>query len=151
MDRLMTLAACARRRGVNRSTVTRWKQAGLLVMQDNRVEADASDRLLQEHRGCAESPVYAQALAADMIFRAKLRKLECEARQARLVEAEAVRKRWTAIRSALEALILAWAAEVAPQIAPLNNERQIRDVLMRECRTLLERARDAVIQAREAT
>lgn len=151
MDRLMTLAAYARRRGVNRSTVTRWKQAGLLVMQDNRVDAEASDRLLHEHRGCEKSPVYAQARAADMIFRAKLRKLECEARQARLVEAEAVRRRWAAIRSALEALILAWPAEVAPQIAPLNDERQIRDVLMRECRTLLERAREAVIRAREAT
>ncbi|MGH8248845.1 MAG: hypothetical protein ACREUU_20750 [Gammaproteobacteria bacterium] len=83
-----------------------------------------------------------------MVFRAKLRQLEFERRQARLVEAVEVRERWAAICAAAQRELEAWPATVAPGLVPLTDERGVRDALKREVYALLGRLRSAVIGAR---
>ena len=79
---------------------------------------------------CQQPASYAQAKLADMIFRAKLRRLEFETKQGRLVEAEIVKQRWAAILVVLKERILATPDKLAPELTALTDERQEGDELV---------------------
>jgi hypothetical protein len=65
MADLVTQAEFARRRGVSRKTVTKWKQAGKLVMQGELVDVEASEaRLAHTARADAAPTPKAQEPAA---------------------------------------------------------------------------------------
>jgi hypothetical protein len=73
-----------------------------------------------------------------MVYRARLRKLEFETRQGKLIEAAIVKDRWAAILVVLKERILAVPDKLSPEVAALADERQVRDVLKREMHALLQ-------------
>ncbi len=136
-------AEFARRHGVAKSTISRWKAAGLLVIDDGKIDVAESERLIEAHRTALD-----KAKTAEMVFRAKLRALDFEKRREQLVEADLVKARWAAIGDGVRLELEAWPEAVVPCVAPLTDERQVRDALKRAVHDLLRRLRTAVIEAR---
>jgi hypothetical protein len=160
-DRLMTQAEYARHRGKSRQYISRLAKAGVLVMRGGKVDAAASDAVLDDRpepvsERVAAAPLetaptgttLAQAKTADMVFKARLRKMEYDQRMGRLMETDLFRQRIEAILVAIKETVMAWPNRVAPEVAPLTDERQVWDVLMREARVLLNDTRSAVQYAR---
>jgi hypothetical protein len=58
-----------------------------------------------------------------MLFRAKLRRLEFDTRQGKLVEAAGVKERWAAILVVIKERILAIPDKLAPELTALTDER----------------------------
>lgn len=157
----MSQAEYARHRGKSRQYISRLAKAGVLVQRGGKVDVAASDAVLDDRPEPVSERVvagptevapsgatFAQARTADMVFRAKLRKLEHDVRVGKLVEAELVKQRWAAIYVAIKERILAWPNRVAPEITPLTDERQVRDTMMREARTLINDIKADVQYAR---
>ncbi len=157
----MTQSEYARHRGKSRQYIHRLAKAGVLVMRGGKVDVAASDAVLDDRpepvsERVAAAPVevasggttYAQAKTADMVFRAKLRKLEHDVRVGKLVEAELVKQRWSSIYRVIVDRILAWPNRLAPELAALTDERQVRDVITREARALINELRADVQYAR---
>ncbi|MGD1074345.1 MAG: hypothetical protein ABSB15_29930 [Bryobacteraceae bacterium] len=114
--RLMTKTEYAKYRGVSKPCITKLAKNGVLVLRGGKVDVHASDTVLDDRpvddvdpppahafsvgpppRPVAESlgqagASFGQARTVEMVFRAKLRRLEFETKQGRLIEAEAVRK-----------------------------------------------------------
>ena len=91
---------------------------------------------------------YAQAKLADMVFRAKLRCLEFETRQGKLIEAALVKERWAAILVVLKERVLAVPDKLAPEVTALTDERQVRKALKREMNALLKAVHHDIQYAR---
>jgi hypothetical protein len=157
----MSQAEYARRRGKSRQYISRLAKAGVLVLSNAKVDVAASDAVLDDRpertsEAATATPLdagpqttsYAQAKLADMVFRAKLRKLEYEVRQGKLIEAEVVKTRWAAILVELKERILALSDKLAPELTALTEERQVREVLKREMHALLNALRGDVQYAR---
>jgi hypothetical protein len=160
-DRLVTQAEYARHRGKSRQYISRLAKAGVLVMRGGKVDVAASDAVLDDRpepvsERVAAAPVetaptgttFAQARTADMVFKARLRKMEYDQRMGKLMETDLFRQRVEAILVAIKETVMAWPNRVAPEIAPLTDERQVWEVLMREVRVLLNDTRSAVQHAR---
>ena len=113
--RLMTKSEYAKHRGVSKPYITKLAKNGVLVLRGGKVDVRASDTVLDDKpvedvdppaqsspagsppRAVAEplgqaGASFGQARTVEMVFRAKLRRLEFETKQGRLIEAEAVRK-----------------------------------------------------------
>src|SRR5581483_8736402 len=160
-DRLVTQAEYARHRGKSRQYISRLAKAGVLVMRGGKVDVAASDAVLDDRpepvsERVAAAPVetaptgttFAQTRTADMVFKARRRKIEYDQKMGRLMETDLFRQRVEAILVAIKETVMAWPNRVAPEIAPLTDERQVWDVLMREVRVLLNDTRRAVQHAR---
>jgi len=160
-DRLMSQAEYARHRGKSRQYISRLAKAGVLVMRGGKVDVAASDAVLDDRpepvsERVAAAPAdstptgttFAQAKTADMVFKAKLRKMEYDVRIGKLVEAELVKQRWSAIYRLIVDRILAWPNRLAPEVAALTDERQVREVILREARALVNELRADVQYAR---
>jgi hypothetical protein len=91
---------------------------------------------------------YAQAKLADMVFRAKLRRLEFETRQGKLIETAIVKERWAAILVVLKERILAVPDKLGPEVTAFTYERQVRDALKREMHALLKAVHSDIQYAR---
>jgi hypothetical protein len=95
---LMTQAEYARHRNKSPQYIGKLYKAGILVMRGRMVDAAASDAVLDDKPSekttvDSQAPAsYAQARLADMVFRAKLRRLEFDTRQGKLVEAAVVKR-----------------------------------------------------------
>ena len=96
----LSQAAYARWRGVNRSHITRLKQAGVLVMRGDRVASDAvlDDKPLDPVEpppsaagGQQQRTTFASARVALAVYRAKLAKLDFEFQSGLLIEAAGCR------------------------------------------------------------
>ena len=125
-----------------------------LVIRGRMVDAVASDAVLDDKPPERSAPdgqqpptSYAQAKLADMVFRAKLRRLEFETRQGKLIDAALVKERWAAILVVLKERILAVPDKLALEVA-LTNERQVRDALKREMNALLKAVHSDIQYAR---
>jgi hypothetical protein len=160
-EKWMSQADYARHRGKSRQYISRLAKAGVLVMRGGKVDANASDAVLDDRPEPmservtsaatdvpASGTTFAQARTADMVFRAKLRKLEHDVRTGKLIEADVVKQRWAAIYRQIVDAILAWPNRLAPEVAALTDERQVREVLMREARALINDLRAEVQYAR---
>ena len=151
---LMTQAQYAKHRSTSPQYIHKLAKAGVLVMRGRLVNVNASDAVLDdkpsEKMGTdgQQPSSYAQARLADMVFRAKLRRLEFETKQGRLVEAEIVKQRWAAILVVLKERILATPDKLAPELTALTDERQVRDALKREMHALLKTLQSEVRYAR---
>ena len=148
---LMTQAEYARHRNKSPQYIGKLYKAGVLVMRGRLVDAVASDAVLDDkpvERSAPDSQQpatsYAQAKLADMVFRAKLRRLEFETRQGKLIEAAIVKERWAAILVTLKERILA----VPGKLAALTDERQVREALKREMSALLKAVHSDIQYAR---
>ncbi len=157
----MTQAEYARHRGKSRQYISRLVMAGVLVMRGGKVDVAASDAVLDDRpepvsERVAAAPVetaptgttFAQARTADMVFKAKLRKMEYDVRMGKLVEAELVKQRWSTIYRLIVDRILAWPNRLAPEVAALTDERQVREAILREARALVNDLRADVQYAR---
>jgi hypothetical protein len=160
-DRLMTQAEYARHRGKSRQYISRLAKAGVLVMRAGKVDVASSDAVLDDRpepvsERVTSSPAevapagttFAQAKTADMVFKAKLRKMEYDVRMGKLVEAELVKQRWSAVLRLIVDRILAWPNRLAPEVAALTDERQVREAILREARALINDLRSEVQYAR---
>jgi hypothetical protein len=160
-DRLMTQAEYARHRGKSRQYISRLAKAGVLVMRAGKVDVASSDAVLDDRpepvsERVTASPAevapagttFAQAKTADMVFKAKLRKMEYDVRMGKLVEAELVKQRWSAVLRLIVDRILAWPNRLAPEVAALTDERQVREAILREARALINDLRSEVQYAR---
>ncbi len=157
----MTQAEYARHRGKSRQYISRLAKAGVLVLRGGKVDVAASDAVLDdrpepvsERVAAAQAEVapagttFAQAKTADMVFKAKLRKMEFDLRTGKLVEAEIVKQRWSTILRLIVDRILAWPNRLAPEVAALTEERQVREAILREARVLINDLRSEVQYAR---
>jgi hypothetical protein len=160
-DKLMSQAEYARHRAKSRQYISRLAKAGVLVMRGGKVDVAASDAVLDDRpepvsERVAAAPIetastgttFAQAKTADMVFKARLRKMEYDQRMGKLMETDLFRQRIEAILMVIKETAMAWPNRVAPEVAPLTDERQVWDVLMREVRVLLHDTRSAVQHAR---
>ena len=160
-DRLISQAEYARHRGKSRQYISRLAKAGALVMRGGKVDAAATDAVLDDRpepvsERVVTTPVdaapsvttFAQAKTADMVFKAKLRKMEYDVRMGKLVEAELVRQRWSTIYRLIVDRVLAWPNRMAPEVAALTDERQVRETILREARALVNDLRADVQYAR---
>jgi hypothetical protein len=157
----MTQAEYARHRGKSRQYISRLAKAGVLVMRGDKVDAPASDAVLDDRpepvsdrvaaapiEAASTGTTFAQAKTADMVFKARLRKMEYDQRMGKLMETDLFRQRIEAILVVIKETVMAWPNRVAPEVAPLTDERQVWDVLMREARVLLNDTHRAVQHAR---
>ena len=124
-------------------------------MRGRMVDAVASDAVLDDKPAERTAPdgqqppaSYAQAKLADMVFRAKLRRLDFDTRQGRLIEVEIVKERWAAILVVVKERILAVPDKLAPELTALTDERQMRDALKREMNALLKTIHSDIQYAR---
>ena len=160
-DKLMSQAEYARHRAKSRQYISRLAKAGVLVMRGGKVDVAASDAVLDDRpepvsERVAAAPIetastgttFTQAKTADMVFKARLRKMEYDQRMGKLMETDLFRQRIEAILMVIKETAMAWPNRVAPEVAPLTDERQVWDVLMREVRVLLHDTRSAVQHAR---
>lgn len=152
---LMTQAQYARHRNQSPQYIGKLAKAGVLVMRGRLVDAVASDAVLDDKPAERAAPdgqqpptSYAQAKLADMVFRAKLRRLEFETRQGKLIEAAIVKERWAAVLVVLKERILAVPDKLAPELTALTDERQTRDALKREMNALLKAIHSDIQYAR---
>ncbi len=145
---LMTQAEYARHRGVNRSHINRLAKRGILILRGKLVDAAASDAVLDDKpvdlvsqdpppgqfRASADASAqpagsFAQARTAEMIFRARLRKLEFETRTGKFLSADEVKVKWFTICRQVRDKLLALPSKLAPQLAALGDMKEIRDLL----------------------
>ena len=152
---LMTQAQYARHRNTSPQYIAKVAKAGALVMRGRMVDAVASDAVLDDKPAERTAPdgqqppaSYAQAKLADMVFRAKLRRLDFDTRQGRLIEVEIVKERWAAILVVVKERILAVPDKLAPELTALTDERQTRDALKREMNALLKTIHSDIQYAR---
>jgi len=142
---LMTQAQYARHRNKSPQYIGKLYKAGVLVMRGRLVDVTVTDAVLDDKpaektvpEGQQPPTSYAQAKLADMVFRAKLRRLVFETRQGKLIETAIVKERWAAILVVLKERILAVPDKLAPELTALSDERQVRDALKREMHALLK-------------
>ena len=151
---LMTQAEYARHRDKSPQYIAKLYKAGILVMRGRLVDVAASDAVLDDKPSekttvDGQPPAsYAQARLADMVFRAKLRRLEFDTRQGKLVEATVVKERWAAILVVIKERILAVPDKLAPELTALADERQVRDTLKREMHAILKAIHEDIQYAR---
>ena len=152
---LMTQAQYARHRNKSPQYIGKLYKAGVLVMRGRLVDVAATDAVLDDKQAERTVPdghqpptSYAQAKLADMVFRAKLRRLEFETRQGKLIEAAIVKERWAAILVVLKDRILAVPDKLAPEVTAFTDERQVRDALKREMHALLKAIHSDIQYAR---
>jgi hypothetical protein len=159
---VMTQAEFARHRGVNRSYISRLAQRGILVMRGKLVDAGASDAVLDDKpvedvdpppaaapaapppppasrpasgfmdHAAAARGTFAEARTVDKVFQARLRRLEFEARDKKLIDAEEARLTITdAVRRHRDGLLTV-PDRMAPILAAEADPRKVNAVLRAE-------------------
>jgi len=162
---LMTMAEYSRHRKVNRSHITRLAQRGILVMRGKLVDVAASDAVLDDKPVDVEPPQappppqfrpaadslggqsganFAQARTVEMVFRAKLRKLEYEARQGEMIKAEVVRKSMADAGRTIRDGILGLPDRLATVLAAESDAKKIHVTLKTELSRELEALANAI-------
>ena len=163
---LMTMAEYSRHRKVNRSYVTRLAQRGILVMRGKLVDVAASDAVLDDKPvdveplqatapppqlrpagdslGGQSGASFAQARTVEMVFRAKLRKLEYEARQGEMIKAEVVRRSMADAGRTIRDGILGLPDRLATVLAAESDAKKIHVTLKTELSRELEALANAI-------
>jgi hypothetical protein len=158
---LVTQANYARHRRVDRSYISRLAKRGILVLRGKLVDVAASDAVLDdrpvdvepqgpsqaphspqsppplESSGAVQPASFAQAKTVEMVFKAKLKKLEFEARAGKLIPSGEVKVKWFVIVRQIRDKLLAMPAKLAPQLAALSDVREVRELLDAEITALL--------------
>jgi phage terminase Nu1 subunit (DNA packaging protein) len=167
---LMTQAEYARYRKVNRSYINRLAKRGVLVMRGKLIDVSASDSVLDdkpvdvlpepEPEAFADQSgpsgdvtearpgSFAAARTAEMIFRARLRKLEYETRSAKLIPTDEVKAVWFKQARQIRDKLLAMPAKLAPQLAAVSEPRAVRELLDSEIEAILKGLQDDILYRR---
>jgi len=161
---LMSQAEYARYRKVHRSYINRLAKRGILVLRGKLVDVAASDAVLDDRpvdvepqpavnparqrppgEAIGAAPTsFAQARTAEMIFRARLRKLEYETKSAKLIPADEVKVVWFRLTRQIRDKLLAVPAKLAPQLVALGEVRQVRELLDTEIEAILRGLQDDI-------
>ena len=161
---LMTQAEYAHHRKVNRSHVSRLAKRGILILRGKLVDVAASDAVLDDRPVAVEpnetvpsaqphtapempsqQPTsYAQARLAEMVYRAKLRRLDYETRSGKLIPADEVKAKWFVIARQIRDKLLAIPAKLSPQLAALADAREVRELLETEITAILRALQDDI-------
>ena len=161
----MSQADYARHRKVNRSHISRLAKRGILVMRGKLVDVAASDAVLDDKpidqmlpevpaahgrlapeasAGAPPPGNFAQARTAEMVFRARLRKLEFETKSVRFLSADEVKVKWYTLVRQIRDKLLALPAKLAPQLAALSEAAEIRDLLDAEIIAILKSLQEEI-------
>ena len=162
----MSQAEYARHRRVNRSYISRLAKRGILVLRGKLVDVAASDAVLDD-RPVEVEPVasalprpqpetvastqptsYGQAKTIEMVFKARLKKLEFEVRSGKLIPSDEVKVKWFVIVRQIRDKLLAMPAKLAPQLAALSDVRQVRELLDTEITALLRALQEDIRHGR---
>jgi hypothetical protein len=166
--RLMTKSEYAKHRGVSKPYITKLAKNGVLVLRGGKVDVRASDTVLDDkpvddvdpppaqasQAGPPPRPVaeplgqagasFGQARTIEMVFRAKLRRLEFETKQGRLIEAEAVRKTIADAVRSLRDGILGLPDRLATVLAAESDSKKVHVTLKTELGRELEALANAI-------
>lgn len=164
---LMSQAEYARHRRVDRSYINRLVKRGIVVLRGKLVDVAASDAVLDDKPVEVESretapqaraasgeavggsigsagSSFAQARTAEMVFRARLRKLEFEIRTGKYLPADEVKVKWYTLSRQIRDKLLALPAKLAPQLAALTDAAEVRDLLDREIIAMLKALQEEI-------
>ena len=94
--------------------------------------------------GASPPTSFAQARTAEMIFRARLRKLEYETKSGKLIPADEVKVQWFKLGRQIRDKLLAMPAKLAPQLAALSDMREVRELLDAEIEAILRALQDDI-------
>jgi hypothetical protein len=162
---LMTQSEYARYRGKSRQYISKLAKAGVLVMRGGKVDVRATDTVLDDRPvddvndppataapprpsadslGGQTSTSFGQARTVEMVFRAKLRRLEFETRQGKLIEAEAVRKTIADAVRSLRDGILGLPDRMATVLAAESDSKKVHVMLKTELTRELENLANAI-------
>lgn len=168
MPQLMTKLEYAKHRGVSKPYITKLAKNGVLVLRGGKVDVRASDTVLDDKpvddvdpppaqaspvgpppRPAAEAlgqagASFGQARTIEMVFRAKLRRLEFETKQGRLIEAEAVRKTIAGAVRSLRDGILGLPDRLATVLAAESDSKKVHVTLKTELARELEALANAI-------
>jgi hypothetical protein len=165
--RLMTKSEYAKHRGVSKPYITKLAKNGVLVLRGGKVDVRASDTVLDDKpvedvdppaqsspagsppRAVAEplgqaGASFGQARTIEMVFRAKLRRLEFETKQGRLIEAEAVRKTIADSVRSLRDGVLGLPDRLATVLAAESDSKKVHVTLKTELSRELEALANAI-------
>lgn len=141
MTRLQTQAAYARHRKVSRAYVNKLVKAGLIVMRGKLVDSLASDAVLDNvseptserviSGTDGSSSTYSQAKTADMVYRAKLRKVEYDKMLGELLPRSDVLQHWATRFSTIRDRILILPDRIGARLQNVT-EAEARIVLREE-------------------
>jgi hypothetical protein len=167
---VMSQAEYARHRRKSRQYISKLAKAGVLVMRGGKIDVRATDMVLDDRpvddveapptatpvattpptRPAGDSlpqaggASFGQARTIEMVFRAKLRRLEFETKQGRLIEAEAVRKTVAdAVRSMRDG-ILGLPDRLATVLAAESDAKKVHVTLKMELSRELEALANAI-------
>lgn len=153
----MSQAEYARHRGKSRQYISRLAKAGVLVLRQGQVDVAASNAVLDDRPEKASETVtsapveagppttsYAQAKLADMVFKAKLRRLEFETRSGKFLLSDDVKVKWFTLSRTIRDKALAMPAKLAPQLAALSDVREVRDLLEAEVTAFLRSVQEEI-------
>ena len=147
-DKLVSQANYARHRVKSRQYVSRLAKAGVLVMRGGKVDVAASDAVLDDRPEPVSERVtaadvtspgttFAQARTADMVFRAKLRKLEHDVRIGKLIPKDEVHvSAFNKVRTVRDRL-LNIPDRVAAMLAAETDPVRVHQMLSEEIRKAL--------------
>ena len=165
---LATQAEYARHRRVDRSYISRLAKRGILVLRGRLVDVAASDAVLDDKPVDVEPPEpvnavhspqprpqlestatvppggYAGARTVEMVYRAKLRKLEFDAKSGKLIPTDEVKVKWFTLARQVRDKLLAMPAKLAPQPAASNDVRAVRELLEAEVTALLRALQEEI-------
>jgi hypothetical protein len=161
-SQLMSQAAYARHRRVNASYVSRLKARGILVMRGGLVDVAASDAVLDdkpvdveqvtptaqqppaERQQPSAASGYATAKTVDMTYRARLRKLEFDKAEGRMLDAEAIQKKTASDYRTVRDALLGLPDRLAATLAAETDQQKVHTLLRAEIVRSLEAAADAI-------
>lgn len=169
--RFMSQAEYARHRRVSKPYITKLAKNGVLVMRNGKVDVQASDTVLDDKPvddvdtsspappppvaarvdRPADAPLaqsgasFGQARTIEMVFRAKLRRLEFETKQGKLIEAEVYRKTAANAFRAFRDGLLGLPDRLATVLAAESDPKKVHVTLKTEISRELEAAADAIL------
>lgn len=161
---LVSQAEYARHRGKSRQYISRMAKSGVLVMRNGKVDVGASDAVLDDRpvpvepneviqsaqpQAAAETsgqqPTnFAQARLAEMVCRAKLRRLDYETRSGKLIPTDEVKAKWFVIARQIRDRLLAIPAKLSPQLAAMGEAREVRELLEAEITAILRALQEEI-------
>ena len=164
----MTQSEYARHRGKSRQYISRLAQRGILVLRAGQVDVAASDAVLDDRPvdvapagpaparmvggdpvrppvgdGVQQQTSFAQARTVDQVYRARLRKLEFEAKEKKLIPAAEAEAGWSEAGIAIRDAVMGLAPRVSNRL-PAEWRAELTAVLNDECRKILRLLSDDI-------
>lgn len=140
---LVSQAEFARMQGCDKGHITRLKQADRLVMQDGKVDVEASRQRIAQtadpSHGKGEVPAsnnarpvgtYNEARARNEMAKAELAEMERDKMRGKLVDADEVRLFAADLAASFRGALEILPDRLAPELVPLNDTEAVRAVLV---------------------